>query len=80
MRRYTSAGGLALRSLYAIELEKEDDATHVYFLSKIHVNKRSKVGPAYGSGFTDEEILKDVLPYIHRRFGTDVTLCPHCGR
>lgn len=80
MPRFHQIGELGLRSFYSIDIEEEKDGTRVvYFNSSIHVNKRTRIGPGYGRGFTYEEILRDVMPYAIRQFGTDITYCPRCG-
>lgn len=74
-------GDKQLRPFYSIDIEEMEDGSRVvFFNSKIHVNKRTRIGPgAYSSEFTYAEILKDVLPHIIRRFGGDVFHCPCCG-
>ena len=77
---FRTIGNKQLRHFYSIDIEEREDGSRVvFFNSKIHVNKRVKIGPDYSSEFTYEEILKDVLPYIIRRFGDNVFHCPHCG-
>ena len=78
---FHTIGNKQLRHFYSIDIEEMEGGSRVvFFNSKIHVNKRVQIGPgAYSSEFTYEEILKDVLPYIIRRFGDNVFHCPHCG-
>lgn len=80
MATFHTIGKAQLRRFYSIDIEEKDDGTRsVYFNSTIHVNKRTKIGPDYGRGFTYEEILRDALPHAMRRFGDDIIHCPHCG-
>jgi hypothetical protein len=66
--------------MYSIDIVREENNTQVvYFNSKIHVVKRKRIGPGYSGEFTHEEILRDILPYVIRHYGEDVTHCPHCG-
>lgn len=80
MATFRTIGDKHLRPVYSIDIvEREDGSRIVYFNSAIHVNKRTKIGPDYGRDFSYDEILKDVLPYAMRRFGSDIIHCPHCG-
>ena len=78
---FHTIGNVRLRSFYSIDIEEMEDGSRVvFFNSKVHKHKRVQIGPgAYSSEFTYDEILKDVLPYIIRRFGSDIIHCPHCG-
>lgn len=77
---FRTIGGKRLRHFYSIDIEEREDGTRsVYFNSTIHVNKRTKIGPDYGSEFTYAEILKDVLPYAIKKFGSNIIHCPCCG-
>lgn len=79
MPRFHTIGSNQLRSSYSIEIVEKDGTQSVYFNSTIHANKRSKIGPDYGRGFSYDEILRDVLPYAMQQFGNDIIHCPHCG-
>lgn len=57
-----------LPSWIYITIEEEKGSKHLTVHSKIHVNKRSKVGPSYSMEFTDYEILKDLSGEIARRY------------
>lgn len=80
MATYYHLGNLRLRDGYSVDIEEENDTWIVYFNSRIHVDKRSRVGPAYGKTLTHEQILANVYPFIKARWGEDVNHCPHCGR
>lgn len=79
MKTFRTIGDKQLRRLYSISIEERDGTGVVYFNSKVHVNKRTKIGPDYSSEFTYEEILRDVLPYAVRKFGPEIVHCPDCG-
>ncbi|WP_395138342.1 hypothetical protein [Schlegelella aquatica] len=78
---FRTVGDKQLRHFYSIDIEEREDGWRVvYFNSKIHVNKRTRIGPgAYSPEFTYDEILKHVLPYAMRQFGSVIIHCPHCG-
>lgn len=81
MRTFHYIGNKKLRDFYSVSIEENEDGTRsAYFNSRIHVKKRTRIGPdCFSSEFTDGEILKYVQPYIVRQFGKDVFHCPHCG-
>lgn len=82
MATFHAIGDKRLRSnVYSIDIEETEDGSRVvYFNSKIHANKRTKIGPGpYSAEFTYDEILRHVLPYIIRKFGSDVFHCTCCG-
>jgi hypothetical protein len=77
---FRAIGDKQLRHFYSIDIEEMKDGSRVvFFNSKIHVNKRVKIGPDYGRDFSYDEILRDALPYAMRQFGNDIIHCPHCG-
>lgn len=77
---FRAVGDKRLRPFYSIDIEETGDGSRVaYFNSTIHMNKRTKIGPNYSPEFPHDEILRDVLPYAIRRFGSDIIYCPCCG-
>lgn len=76
---FHTIGNKRLRSFFSIDIEDEGGTRRVHFNSKVHANKRTKIGPDYSPEFTYDEILRDVLPYAVRQFGKDIIHCPHCG-
>lgn len=49
-------------------IETKDNSKTLHVHSRIHVNKRVKVGPSYSDEFSNEEIIKEQSGNIQYRF------------
>lgn len=58
-KTYNTLAGRELWDWYAIRIEIIDDSKHVYFLSRIHVNKEVQVSFTFSTDFSDAQILND---------------------
>lgn len=51
-----------------IEVTEEQGSKVLYVHSRIHMNKKVRVGPLYSTEFTNHQILKDLSGEIYHRF------------
>jgi hypothetical protein len=51
-----------------LEIIEKGTSKRLWVHSRIHMNKKSTIGPQYSSEFTDQEILKDLSGEIFHRY------------
>lgn len=74
MATYNVLNNRPLWDWYSIRIEEIGGSKHVFFQSRIHLNKELHVSFQFSTEFSDWEILndRDLITWVFNRYGSEI--------